>query len=421
MSINSTVTIHSGSIAYTERPPISIDLSVTDVIRSGNLISCTITNASVNALGGASHFGYPFTVYAQLDNGEIVELWSKGSSPSQWNSGAYNLSEHKVVSSINTGTSATFKILLNAGCTCTGHGSSQIVWQSNVSAPPAAVIVTFNLNGGTRTGGGQLIQSVPIGGSATEPVCERIGYRFVGWDKPLSNITSDTTITAQWERLQYTVTFNLDGGTRTGGGELNQTVYYGEDATPPTCQRTQCNFVRWEGSYTNVTSNRTILAIWDYIIIYDISELEYITIPQQIKHKNVNLILSSINLTSERPGYEHIGWSTSTGGTSQYALGDTYTSNAPLTLYPAWEMSKQTFTVKFDLRGGTSSGGGELIQVVQYGHSAIPPSNVKKYNKRFSGWLGNYSYITQDCTIYALWDSSPLWIFTGTEWVPFAD
>jgi hypothetical protein len=58
--------------------------------------------------------------------------------------------------------------------------------------------VTFNLNGGTRTGGGEITQSVENGESATAPTVKRNNYTFNGWNKDFSNVTSDLTVTASW-------------------------------------------------------------------------------------------------------------------------------------------------------------------------------------------------------------------------------
>jgi len=69
--------------------------------------------------------------------------------------------------------------------------------------------VTFDLAGGTRTGGGELVQSVPDGGAATAPTASRSGYTFGGWDKSFSNVTTDMTVTAQW-------TQNSTGGGSSG-------------------------------------------------------------------------------------------------------------------------------------------------------------------------------------------------------------
>lgn len=70
------------------------------------------------------------------------------------------------------------------------------------------------------------------------------------------------------EPTSFIVTFNLDGGTRTGGGALTQTIVNGQSATPPTCTKPGYRFLRWDGIYTNVTSNRTITAMWEALPIW---------------------------------------------------------------------------------------------------------------------------------------------------------
>ncbi len=71
--------------------------------------------------------------------------------------------------------------------------------------------VTFNLNGGIRTGGGELTQIIASGGSATAPTVTRSNYTFIGWDKDFTNITSDLTVTAIWR-------YNGSDSTRGGSG-----------------------------------------------------------------------------------------------------------------------------------------------------------------------------------------------------------
>ena len=53
-----------------------------------------------------------------------------------------------------------------------------------VSYAEAAVTnhtVTFNLNGGSRTGGGQLSQQVAPNGATTAPTVTRANHNFTGW------------------------------------------------------------------------------------------------------------------------------------------------------------------------------------------------------------------------------------------------
>jgi hypothetical protein len=68
----------------------------------------------------------------------------------------------------------------------------------------ALYTVNFDLNGGTRTGGGELTQTVPEGGAAAAPAVFRSGYTFMGWDKAFDNVTSDLTVTANWKENSST-------------------------------------------------------------------------------------------------------------------------------------------------------------------------------------------------------------------------
>jgi len=66
-------------------------------------------------------------------------------------------------------------------------------------APP--VTVTFNFNGGTRTGGGAISQTISYNGTAIAPTVSRGGFVFNGWDRSFNNVTSNITVTAQWLRI----------------------------------------------------------------------------------------------------------------------------------------------------------------------------------------------------------------------------
>lgn len=78
--------------------------------------------------------------------------------------------------------------------------------------------VTFNSNGGSAVGN----QTIEHNGKASEPVVDptRTGYTFVGWFKDgietpfnfSTPITENLTLTAKWKAIQYTVTFDANGG-----------------------------------------------------------------------------------------------------------------------------------------------------------------------------------------------------------------
>lgn len=63
---------------------------------------------------------------------------------------------------------------------------------------------------------------------------------------------------------------------------------------------------------------------------------------------------------------------------------------------------KKTYTVRFDLDGGTLLGG-SLEQRVMQGQDAIPPSVVKD-GAFLRGWSASYRRITRDIVIEAVWE-----------------
>ena len=128
--------------------------------------------------------------------------------------------------------------------------------------------------------------------SGTRPT--RTGYTFLGWaTSPSGNVAyqpgatfstnANTTLYAKWQIIQYTVSYNANGGTGAPGAQKKN---YGAtlvlSGTRPT--RTHYTFVRWNtntantgtayapgGNYT-ANANATLYAIWQiiqYKITYD--------------------------------------------------------------------------------------------------------------------------------------------------------
>ena len=70
-------------------------------------------------------------------------------------------------------------------------------------------------------------------------------------------------------KKSYTVTFDLNGGTLLGG-DLEQRVTQGHNATPPAAAKEGYYLLRWSGSYNNVSRDITVRAIWEYETSYGI-------------------------------------------------------------------------------------------------------------------------------------------------------
>ncbi|MBN2652158.1 MAG: SUMF1/EgtB/PvdO family nonheme iron enzyme [Spirochaetales bacterium] len=77
------------------------------------------------------------------------------------------------------------------------------------------------------------------------------------------------------KKTTYTVEFKLDGGVRTGGGELTQTIEHGESAVAPVVTRSGYSFDTWDKEFTNITSDITVKALWSTTQTFTGSDLSF--------------------------------------------------------------------------------------------------------------------------------------------------
>ncbi len=91
------------------------------------------------------------------------------------------------------------------------------------------------------------------------------GYRFVKWDKPVDNVTSNLNLNAILEIRYYQVQFLVDGVLY---GEA-QSVKYGEDATLPETNPAKYgyHFIGWDKEHTNVASDLDINAEFEAYLL----------------------------------------------------------------------------------------------------------------------------------------------------------
>jgi hypothetical protein len=98
------------------------------------------------------------------------------------------------------------------------------------------------------------------------PPGEVDGWEFLGWD--ITGVyyqTGDITVTAQWRQSDRSVTFNVGAhGSRTGGGELEQTVVWGEAAVSPEIEAEYgWVFAGWDADISRVTESMTVTALYE--------------------------------------------------------------------------------------------------------------------------------------------------------------
>ena len=101
-------------------------------------------------------------------------------------------------------------------------------------------------------------QQVQYGNAATAPANPtRTGYTFTGWDRTFTNVTADLVVTAQYSANTYTVTFKDWDGTVL---KTQQVQYGSAATAPANPSREGYTFTGWDKAFNNVTSNLTVTA-----------------------------------------------------------------------------------------------------------------------------------------------------------------
>ncbi|WP_158386095.1 InlB B-repeat-containing protein [Clostridium aceticum] len=248
-------------------------------------------------------------------------------------------------------------------------------------------------------------ESVQEGSSATAPANpSRTGYSFTGWSpSDFSNITADTTITAQYSINSYTVTF-VDWNSTV---LKTETVEHGSSATAPTNpSRTGYSFTGWSPSdFSNITANTIITAqysINSYTVSFDSVGGSAVAGTTQ----DFGSVITA-PVDSTREGYTFSGWYKDIGLINQWNFAtDVVTED--ITLYAKWNINQ--YTVSFDIAGGSLVSN----QTVDYNQKAIRPDpDPTKAGFNFGGWykdpglINQWNFgvdrVTENRTLYAKW------------------
>ena len=260
--------------------------------------------------------------------------------------------------------------------------------------------ITFDTDGGsevapiTQDYGTAITQD--YGSAITAPAAPtREGYTFTGWDKtiPATMPAGDMTITAQWTVNQYTITYDLDGGTAEG----NPDTYTVETDTftlkNPT--RPGYTFTGWSGTGLTgednltvtipkgSTGNRSYTAHWSlntYSITYDLNGGTASGNPTSYTVESATITLNQPTKT----GYTFTGWSgTDLTGEDNLTVTIPAGSTGDRSYTAHWSLN--TYSITYDLDGGTASGNPDFYTVESSTITLNPPTRT---GYTFIGWSG---------------------------------
>jgi len=277
------------------------------------------------------------------------------------------------------------------------------------------------------------------------------GHTFTGWSTngmapTLSGTTytpgSSLTLYAVWTLNSYTVTYDANGGSISGGSTSSATFDYGATnavTTAPTATRVLYDLVGWNtdsssssdiGAYT-VTSSVTFYAIWNLRpVLFTVSfnangasGAPSVTSVTQAS-TGASVALASLGGMS-KTGYSFAGWSAS--GTAPALTGPNYTPGMSTTLYAIWTIN--SYQVTYNANGGSFNGGETTTTVTRTYHFNLLADTAHASETRtgytFIGWNTDSSSATAlepyllgagSVTLYAIWSNAPVVEFDcGTD------
>lgn len=266
------------------------------------------------------------------------------------------------------------------------------------------------------------------------------GYNFEGWK--INNagksydvgatvrITQDTKFVAQWERKEYSIKYNLSGGSGSHGTEvaLYEDLY---NVLPEVPTREGYIFNGWIDSVTNeiyqpneqvtIRNNMNLTAQWSldsFEVTYNLTGgngSSAFTEDYPIDYGKNHTILSE---TPKRLGHHFTGWRNSSDE-RLYQEGDTVRITDDTLLSAEWTLGE--FSVRFDLNGGSVDDLSAFDPITgKHNYTFTIDGQVPilsdDTNKEFIGWkdtstsegfvydAGGQYTIIEDTTLVAQWD-----------------
>ena len=270
--------------------------------------------------------------------------------------------------------------------------------------------VTFDANGAQ----GDVPRTVQVkeGESINVPSCGSLsmkGYDFTGWNTKKDGsgrtyresqsfkVDSDTTLYAQWSIHEYSISYELNGGSYPEGrSNPNTYTIETETFTLNSPEKNGYEFLGWttsgnEEPNKNVsigkgtTGDLSFTAVWRlaFSIRYDANGGEgYVGGTYKQKGESAEIATAS---EVSRKGYEFVCWNTASDGTGVvYKPGDSYNEDADIRLYAKWEVVK--YNISYDLSGGAMPDGKSNPFEYTIESDTFILVNPKREGYVFEGW-----------------------------------
>ena len=224
-------------------------------------------------------------------------------------------------------------------------------------------------------------------------------YSHKGWKPALDYVTEDAVYTAVYDssKVEYKVVF-MNGVTVID----EQMVSYGDAAVAPTnVTRDGYRFIGWNTSFSNITENLTVKALFEEIMIYAVKVvgLNGEKIDSVGVEENGTYVLPT---APQKEGYNFIGFYK--GELKIGNSGNEITVNENTTINAVYET--KTFVVKF-VNGDTE------LQSEEFAYGSIPKyrgdnpakTATAKWTYSFKEWSPEISSVTETVIYAAVFDS----------------
>ena len=268
----------------------------------------------------------------------------------------------------------------NNGCTSEAETTFELKVRTNATI----TVLSANETMGTVTGGG----NYPDGSKVTITATPNTGYHFVEWQDGVTTATREITVSGD---ATYSATFaiNVLEVLFLDWDESvlkKDSVDYGSAATAPADPtREGYTFTGWDKEFSNVKADLVVTAQYK-INRYAVSFLDWDN--SVLKQDSVDYgSAATAPADPTREGYTFIGWDKEFSNvTANLTVTAQYKINRYEVLFLDWDES----VLKKDS--------------VDHGAAATAPADPTREGYTFTGWDKEFSNVTEDMTITALYE-----------------